>query len=153
MKKQSKIILAMIAVLIVVVAILAVVHLQTREQVPEGALAIHYQDDVTYVDVASLQLETVSGTVINGKGEEMEVNAQGAALADVLKEAGIDPALVGAVTVTAEDAYSAELTGEELNETGKVYLSADEDGVSLVVFGDENMKRNVRDVVSVDVAD
>ena len=151
MKKQSKIIIAVLAVLILAVALLAVVHFHTRETVPEGALAVHAGENVSYVEVEKLALVPVQGTVINGKGEETEVNEQGVALCDVLRAAKLDPEAVGAVTVTASDEFSAKLSGAELNEAGKAYLVPGDDGLQLIVFGDENMKRNVRDVVSVDV--
>ena len=59
------------------------------------------------------------------------------------------------ITVTSEDNYSAELTGEELLEAGKVYVAFTDgeemiegieggQGAQLVVFGDPNSKRAVR---------
>jgi hypothetical protein len=59
------------------------------------------------------------------------------------------------ITVTSEDNYSAELTGEELLEAGKVYVALTDgeemiegieggQGAQLVVFGDPNSKRAVR---------
>ena len=152
MKKQSKIIVIIIAVLLVLTAALTVIHLTTREQVPEGALAVHIGEKVVYIEFSKLRLEAVSGTVINGKGEEMEVSAQGVEVAQVLGAAGVDLKTVSRVSVTAADEFSAVLTGEEVNEEGKAYLAQDEDGsMRLIVFGDENMKRNVRNVESIHV--
>ena len=69
-------------------------------------------------------------------------------LADVIEKAGFDPDNAAAVKVTADDEFSAELTGGEVNEAGKAYLVCEDDGsMRLVVFGDSNAKRNVRDVV------
>ena len=59
------------------------------------------------------------------------------------------------ITVTSEDNYSAELTGEELLEAGKVYVALTDgeemiegieggQGAQLVVFGDPNSKRAMR---------
>jgi hypothetical protein len=59
------------------------------------------------------------------------------------------------ITVTSEDNYSAELTGEELLEAGKVYVALTDgeemiegieggQGAQLVVFEDPNSKRAVR---------
>ena len=150
MKKQSKLIVIIVAVLLVLTAALTVLHLTTREQVPEGALAVHVGENVSYVDLASLQTEAVSGTVINGKGEAMEVSAQGVEVAELLRTAGVDPTAIGSVTITAADEFSAVLSGDEVNEEGKAYLAEDEDGsMKLIVFGDENMKRNVRNVESI----
>ena len=55
--------------------------------------------------------------------------------------------------MTADDEFSAELSGDEVNEAGKAYLVGEDDGsMRLVVFGDSNAKRNVRNVVSVEIS-
>lgn len=147
MKKSSKIIAAIIAVLLVLTAVLAIVHFTGRTQVPEGALLVSCGEEKAYVDLKSLETVPVQGTVVNGKGEKSEVDTQGVPVADVLAEAGFDPADAGSVKVTAADEFSAELSGGEVNEDGKAYLVSEDDGsMRLVVFGDSNAKRNVRDV-------
>ena len=109
-------------------------------------------DEKEYVDLKSLDTVPVQGTVVNGKGEESEIDMQGASLADVIEKAGFDPDNAAAVKVTADDEFSAEFTGGEVNEAGKAYLVCEDDGsMRLVVFGDSNAKRNVRNVVSVDI--
>lgn len=124
MKKQSKFILAVLGILLLALAVLTILHLNTKEKVPENALAIHAGDQVRYLELDKLPLGPVQGTVINGKGEEKPVDAEGIALADVLREAGLDPEPVKAVTVRASDEFSAEIAGDELNETGKVFCIA-----------------------------
>lgn len=93
-----------------------------------------------------IPLTSVQGTLVNGKGEVSKIDTEGAAVADVLKQAGLDPRNAQTLKVTAADEYSAELSGAEINETGKAYLIGDDAGMKLVVFGDDNAKRNVRDV-------
>ena len=68
-KKQSKIILAVLGLLLLAIAVLAMLHLDRREQVPENALAIHRGDQVRYLALDELTLGPVRGTVVNGKGE------------------------------------------------------------------------------------
>lgn len=127
-------------------------HFSSREQIPEGALLVSCGDEKEYVDLKSLESVPVQGTVVNGKGEESEIDTQGVSLADVIEKAGFDPDNAAAVKVTADDEFSAELTGGEVNEVGKAYLVCEDDGsMRLVVFGDSNAKRNVRNVVSVDI--
>ncbi len=53
------------------------------------------------------------------------------------------------VSVVSDDSYSAELTADEVKEDGKVYLLNEEDSLRLVVFGDENSKRSVSNVVQI----
>lgn len=153
MKKNSKIVIAVVAVLIALTAVLAIVHSATRTEVPDGALLVSCGGENKYVDLNSLDTVPVQGSLINGKGEKSDVNTQGVPLADVIESAGFDPNGAAAVKVTADDEFSAELSGDELNEEGKAYLVGENDGsMRLVVFGDSNAKRNVRNVVSVDIS-
>ena len=153
MKKNSKIVIAVIAVLIALTAVLAIVHSATRTEVPDGALLVSCGGENKYVDLNSLDTVPVQGSVVNGKGEKSDIDTQGVPLADVIKGAGFDPNGAAAVKVTADDEFSAELSGDELNEEGKAYLVGENDGsMRLVVFGDSNAKRNVRNVVSVDIS-
>ncbi|MBP3896410.1 MAG: hypothetical protein J6D57_01050, partial [Mogibacterium sp.] len=80
---------------------------------------------------------------------------EGAELSAIFKDNGIELADDVVVTVTSEDNYSAELTGSEILESGKVYVALTQDGemiegieggqgAQLIVFGDPNSKRAVR---------
>ena len=152
MKKNSKIVIAVIAVLIALTAALAIVHSATRTEVPDGALLVSCGGGNKYVDLNSLETVPVQGGIVNGKGEKIDVNTQGVPLADVIENAGFDPNGAVTVKVTADDEFSAELSGDELNEDGKAYLVSEDDGsMRLVVFGDSNAGRNVRNVVSVEI--
>lgn len=153
MKKSTKIIMAAIAALIALTAVLAVIHSAARTEVPDGALLVSCGGEKKYVDLNSFNAVPVQGSVINGKGEKSYIDTQGVPLADVIKGAGFDPNNAAAVRVTADDEFSVELSGDELNEEGKAYLVGENDGsVRLVVFGDSNAKRNVRNVVSVEIS-
>lgn len=153
MKKQYKAVLAMLGILLLALAVLTILHLSTREQVPENVLAIHVGDEVRFLDLNKLSLVPVQGIVVNGKGEEKSIDAEGIALANILREAGIDPGTVDAVTLRAADEFSAEIAGDELNETGRVFLyRGKDDGFTLVVFGDKNAKRHVKNVEALYVA-
>jgi hypothetical protein len=71
----------------------------------------------------------------------------------VLAAAGVDSQAVQNVEALADDEYSAQLTGDEIREPAKVYLAKEEDGsMKLIVFGDSNMKRNVRNIVKLVVS-
>ena len=152
MKKSTKIIVAAIAALIALTAVFAIIHSAARTEVPDGALLVSCGGEKKYVDLASLATVSVRGSVVNGKGEKSDVNTQGVPLADVIENAGFDPNGAVTVKVTADDEFSAELSGDELNEDGKAYLVSEDDGsMRLVVFGDSNAGRNVRNVVSVEI--
>ena len=152
MKKSTKIIMAAIAALIALTAVFAIIHSAARTEVPDGALLVSCGGEKKYVDLASLDTVSVRGSVVNGKGEKSDVNTQGVPLADVIENAGFDPNGAVTVKVTADDEFSAELSGDELNEDGKAYLVSEDDGsMRLVVFGDSNAGRNARNVVSVEI--
>ena len=148
--KGKRIAYLALAALLAVTAVIAVVHSVTRDKAPEGALLIEYAGDRKIIAVDELPLAPVRGTVVNGKGEERTVEADGILLAEVLRAADIADA--ASATVTADDEYSAQVTGEELAASDKVYLIRQEDGgLQLIVFGDENSKRNVSGVVKITV--
>ena len=149
MKKKLVLVFALIS-LLAVTAVLAAVHMNTRDDVPEGSLLLEYDGRRKIIAADELPLAPVRGTVVNGKGEERTVEADGILLAEVLRAADIADA--ASATVTADDEYSAQVTAEELAAPDKVYLIRQEDGgLQLIVFGDENSKRNVSGVVKITV--
>lgn len=143
--KNKKLLLA-IAVLVTVTAVLAVIHLNNSPEVNAGDLLILQGSNESCVTIRPQQLVPVTGTLVNGKGDQIPVDSMGLALVDVLGLAGFEA--LSDVIVTARDEYSAEVTAEELAAPGKVYLTVETDGTfRLVVFGDCNSKRNVSDVI------
>lgn len=120
-----------------VTAILALVHLTTRTPEVEGSVLVNGEA----VSIASLDLEQVTGTIVNGKGEEKQIDAQGINIAKLF-DSDYD-----SITITASDEYSAVVNADE---TANAYLILDDDNPGLVVFGDSNSKRCVRDVVRID---
>ena len=139
-----------VIVMILLTAAAAVFHLVTRNAVPAGTLRIEHGDQVLELPLERLKLADVQGTVINGRGEERTVDAQGILLSQILREAGIME--FSEVTVTADDEYSARITAEEVAEADKVYLIRQEEGgMQLIVFGDSNSKRNVSNAVCLSV--
>lgn len=139
----------LICVIVLVTAVVACFYLTTRTAVSEGTLRIEHGSQVLELSLDQLEWTSVQGTIRNGKGEESTVDALGILLADVLKAANVE---VSTVTITADDEYSAKVTPEEIADPGKVYLIREEDGgIQLIVFGDENSKRNVSNVVRLTV--
>ena len=149
MKKVEPVKIAII-VLILITAVVAVIYLTTRPATQEGILRIENGGQVIELPLERLTFASVHGTVVNGKGEERTIDAQGVLLSEVLREAGISE--FAQVAVTADDAYSAAVTAEEIHESDRVYLiQQEEGGLRLIVFGDGNSKRSVSDVVSLSV--
>ena len=149
MKKAEPIKIALI-VLVLVTAIVAIFYLTTRPAASEGALRIENGGQVMELPLERLEFVPVHGTTVNGKGEERTIDAQGVLLSEVLREAGISE--LAEVTVTADDAYNAAVTAEEIAEPDRVYLiQQDGGGLRLIVFGDSNSKRSVSNVASLSV--
>ena len=135
---KNKKLLIIIALLIVLTAIIAVTHLTTRTPEIEGEVLVNGES----VKIASFDMSPVSGTIVNGKGEETQIDAQGVALSEVCS-GDFD-----SVTVTAADEYHASVNADEIQNA---YLILNDDGsLQLIVFGDANQKRCVRNVARID---
>ena len=147
MKKKT--LIWIIAAIAVVTAVLAVVHLTTR-QAPDGdSVLVTAGGKTVAVSGKDLAFVPVEGTTVNGKGEEKQISGEGIALRDLLNKAGVGAA--GQVTVYADDEYSAAVSADELAEEGRVWLLHTEEGFRLIVFGDGNSKRDVKNVARIEV--
>ena len=141
--KKTKVVF-LILLLVVLTGVLSVVHLTTRNKVGADEVQLTYKDKTYSVEYKKLDLEQVTGTRVNGKGEEKKVEAPGILLRKLLEEKDIEE--YSQVTVVSDDSYSAKIAVEEIKEEEKAYLLLQEDELRLVVFGDENSKRSVSNV-------
>lgn len=119
-------------------AILAVIHLKTRTPETEGEILINGKS----ISISDLDFSRVTGTIVNGKGEEKQIDSQGILLSDVC---GNDFSII---TATASDEYSAEILPED-SENAYIILT-DDGSLRLIVFGDSNAKRDVKNLVRID---
>lgn len=143
--KRNRAAVWIIIALAAATALAAVIHLTTRVSAPEGVLLVEADGQTKEVAWDKLELMSVQGTLVNGKGEKRTVDTQGIPLRDVLEYAGVS--VKTELTVIARDEYSASVTAEEIEADGQVYLSATEGGgIQMLVFGDSNSKRNVTGV-------
>lgn len=147
MKKYRAIIF--IAVLFVITGIMAMIHFKTREEVPEGAIEIVFDEEIHIIDITKLTYDQVTGIRVNGKGEEIEVDAPGILLKNLLVQEGITEC--ASLAVVADDAYSVDISAEEVYDDTKVYLIQDEEDVRLrlIVFEDKDSKRSVSNVAQI----
>ena len=145
---QKKLIAAIIAILVVVTAVLVFVNRKGDKNV-SGLILSGGGKEITiaWEDVAGQSFE---GDLVNGKGEV------------ALAANGIEVTESSVITAASEDNYSAELTGAELLEAGKVYVALTDggkqiegidggQGAQLIVFGDQNSKRAVRYLKTISV--
>ena len=125
--------LIMISALAVLTAMFAVLHLSGRESDEKFTVLINGEK----VNVSALSLSEVKGVIVNGKGGKSEICAEGISLNELFDRD---------LTVKAADSYTAEIGKDELD---KAYLIKDGDMIRLVVFGDTDSKRNVKNVAEV----
>lgn len=140
--KQKKFIVFSLAVLLLLTACLTILHFKTRDSVPEGMLMVNASGGTAYVKVDEIPTEPISCTVTNRKGNVKSVNSRGFALFSLADDC------VQAATVTADDAYHAEVGIEDADNA---FLIFEEDGsLRLIVIGDSLADRDVKNVVKVD---
>lgn len=151
--KTSKTLKILLFALVMITAAAACVHLMLRAQIPEDAIVLEYSDDTYIVDLQGIRMTEIHGERLNGKGEVKPVDGMGFHLQDLVAWTLGKDFTCDTVTITASDGVSAEITADELTEEGKVVLLwSEEDGrLQLIVFGDPNSKRSVKDVERIEV--
>ena len=157
---QKKMITGIIAILVVVTAVLVFVNRKGDKNVSGLVLAGGGKEvTVAWEDVGGQAFE---GDLVNGKGEVTHHEYTGSELQALLAANGIEVTESSVITAASEDNYSAELTGAELLESGKVYVALTDggkqlegidggQGAQLIVFGDQNSKRAVRYLKTISV--
>ncbi len=153
MKKQTKIIILAIVVLAALAGILG--YSVRKVSSPKDGLVITASGKETVIAWEDINRESFEGDLVNGKGETSHHVYEGVQLKSILEQAGAGIGEVSKLTVTSEDNYSAEVSGKEVLEAGKVYVALMSDGevikgieggqgAQLIVFGDSDSKRAVR---------
>ena len=157
---QKKLIAGIIAILVVVTAVLVFVNRKGDKNVSGLVLAGGGKEvTIAWEDVGGQAFE---GDLVNGKGEVTHHEYTGSELQALLAANGIEVTESSVITAASEDNYSAELTGAELLEAGKVYVALTDggkqlegidggQGAQLIVFGDQNSKRAVRYLKTISV--
>lgn len=157
---QKKSIAGIIAILVVVTAVLVFVNRKGDKNVPGLMLSGGGKEiTVAWEDVG---VQSFEGDLVNGKGEVTHHEYTGSELQALLAASGIEVTESSVITAASEDNYSAELTGAELLEAGKVYVALTDggkqlegidggQGAQLIVFGDQNSKRAVRYLKTISV--
>ena len=140
----------LLAALLLLTACAAALHLAGASEIAPGSVLLEAAGQTQSLSLSGLPAAPVSGETVNGRGERRAIQGSGIELSALLAGAGVDPSSVSGVTVLAADEYSAGISGEELRESGRVFLLLQEDGQPrLVVFGDPDSRRNVRDVIRI----
>ena len=107
--KNTKLYIAA-ALLLAVTLIAAVIHLTGRTKTAEGDIQLTAGGKTYQITVSELDYEQITGVRLNGKGEEIHVDAPGITLKDLLSK--YDIISFTSVTVISDDSYSASVTAE-----------------------------------------
>ena len=152
MKKKHLIITA---ILLLITAVIAFFYLQGRRQTPEGSLAVICEDKETIVDPFTAPSVDVAGTVVNGKGQEKVISEKGVTLSDVLSLAGFSEGDYSEIRVVSSDEYAAQISAQEISGKTAFLIKDHADNgsetIRLIVFGDPNAKRQVKNVVRIEL--
>ena len=146
--KTSKTTKILLAVLLLVTAAAAAVYLLGRDKVPENTIAVDDGNTVHYADLQGLRLEEIHGERLNGKGETKPADGVGTTLYNLLTWTLGKDFTCTSVTVEAADGFHAEVSMEEMLEENKavLLLNEEEGSFQLIVFGDSDSKRSVKNV-------
>lgn len=146
MKKKTLIII--LAALVVIATVLAIIVSKNQPSKSVSEVIIMQGGKETKVDLGKLQLTDVKATVTRANGKTIEIDSKGIELKDLLAEyRGFTT-----ITVNAEDNYSAELKADELQTEKNVYLIlGEENKPRLIVLSDSNAKRDVKNVLSLEL--
>ncbi len=152
MKKSN---LLIVIILLLCTAAIAGFHLTGRPTVSEGNLIITYEGKDTIVDPFKAENVAVQGTTVNAKVDTKEISETGVTLMSVLNLPGVDADDYSTAKVVASDEYSAELSADEVNTEGTAYLirtlDDDKEAIRLIVFGDSDSKRQVKNVMRIEL--
>ena len=146
MKKKT--LLIILAVLVVLAAVLAVIISKNQPQKAVSEVIIVQNGNQTKADLAKLDLTDVKATVTRANGKTLEIDAKGLELRKLLEKYSGYTTL----TVSAEDNYTAEIKADELQTEKNVYLIiGEENKPRLVVLSDSNAKRDVKNVLTIEL--
>ncbi len=153
----------MIGIIVLLAAVAAVLGFMNRQNSPKDeGLLLQSSRSTAAVSFEKLDQITFEGDLVNGKGEVSHHEYKGVELNALLEANRITVTETSILTAASEDNYSAELSGAEVLEAGKVYVAVRADGkmlegleggqgAQLIVFGDSNSKRAVRYLKTIDI--
>ena len=145
MKKKTVFII--LAAIIVIAAVLAVIHASSVPKTDPSEVIVSENGKDTRTDLSRLRLTDVKGTITMANGKTKDIDAKGIELKELLKGKKYTK-----IVVTSDDSYSAELAPEDINKEANVYLIiGEENKPRLVVMSDTNAKRDVKNVLKLEL--
>ncbi len=145
MKKKLLIIIP----LLLLTAVLSFIYLRSRDTVNAGDILVKSSAGEMTLTFDNINLSHVSGQITNKKAETKDIDSNGLAISEIPSLAGIND--YSGITVYADDEYSAYISAEEASESDKAWLIKNDESIRLVVFGDPDSKRDVKNVVRIEI--
>ncbi len=146
MKKK---IIIIISILLVVTAIIASVYAFSRPKIESGSILLTTASGDITINFNELSLSKVEGETVNKKGETKKISTTGYPMSDIPSLAGITE--YSELSVFSDDEYHADILKDELAKSDRAWLIREDDSIRLVVFGDSDSKRNVKNVVRIEI--
>ncbi len=135
-----------IAILAIFTTLAAAIRLYQADKPEPQSLAVSFNQTTVLLRADELTPIRIQGEIVNAKGETKSIDGMGLPLSDLLKQAGVEAA--ASVTARARDEYSAQVPHEDFARAS-VVLQTD-GGFQLVVFGDEDSRRNIKNLISLE---
>lgn len=145
---MKKVLWALMGMTLTLTVCLACIYLQNLPARQHGNVEIKTVEKSITAELNCIPTQLVEGSIVNGKGEKIRIQGQGIPVSEFFREVGIET--FDRIKVTANDAYSAELKQEEAEKDACFMISDGE--LELVVFSDTNRKRNVANIVLIEVS-
>ena len=142
-KKNSKIIVIIFVIIVMVSSVITFIYLKGRQTNKPQTLTIVKDGKNTLVDFSTLSLENFSGSITNGKGETRKINGKGVKLEEFTGNSGFSEA-----KIVADDEYFAIVKCDEIENA---WIQIESQKARLIVFGDSNSKRDVKNVVRIEI--
>lgn len=149
--RNSRLLPILFISLTVLVAVCAAWNLYTQPDTRPGTVLVRQNGQTCELKLSMLSPAALHFDVTDAKGEVRIIDAPGVSLGDALRTAGISTAEIKSVTVTAADAYSATVSGDEIRANATWLILQDDGGFRLLIPDDPDSRRNVSSVQSIDI--
>ncbi|WP_036610731.1 hypothetical protein [Oribacterium sp. P6A1] len=144
MNKKIKFILAgLILGLAIVTGIVSAIYLKGRKSIPENQISLTVNSEEKFISLSDFKFSKVSEDISNKKGETKHIEGDGVLIKDIIGSVSFSD-----ITVISDDEYRASLGPDDMENA---WLLLDEGTARLIVKGDKNSKRDVKNVVRIEV--
>ena len=144
MNKKVKLILSgVILCLALITTLVSATYLKGRKSTPENQIAVSVNAEDKFVSLSDFKLSKVSEDIKNKKGETKHIEGDGVLVRDIIGSVSFTE-----ITVISDDEFRATLTTDDLENA---WLLSQEETARLIVKGDKDSKRDVKNVVRIEV--